>query len=207
MDAILNLLLHSPTTMMPPGQPLQAGSAPPEEILTADSRTLFEVWQGWRGDRLLPRRADVDLAPLGRLMPRLALLEARSATDIVFRLAGTELERLYGRRLTGESYVTMVAPDQQASRGALLWRIAQQPCSCVQHAVFRWQSGQRSTLEIFGLPILSDRAGEPLQFIAVVSHLTPRGWKAPGWGEVDPVIAMDSKTLRFIDIGAGLPVF
>jgi hypothetical protein len=193
--------------MMPPGQPLLAGSAPPEEILTADSRALFAVWQRWRGDRLLPRRADVDLAPLGRLMPRLALLEARAATDIVFRLAGTELERLYGRRLTGESYVTMVPPDEQASRGDLLWRIAQQPCSCVQHAVFRWQSGQRSTLEIFGLPILPDRDGGPLQFIAVVSHLTPQDWKAPGWGEVDPVVAMDSKTLRFIDIGAGLPTF
>lgn len=205
MDPVFHLLLNSPTTTLP-NQPATIGNSPPEDILSPDSRLLFAVWQGWRGDRLLPCRSDVDLAPLGKLMPRLALIEARSASDIVFRLAGTEIEQQYGRRLTGESYVTMVPPAEQQSRGTLLWRIAQQPCSCVQHAVFRWQSGQRSTLEIFGLPIRPDRDGEPLQFIAVISQLTPAGWK-PVWGQTDPVIAMDSKTLRFIDIGAGLPAF
>src|SRR3546814_18920611 len=65
-------ILQAPTPA--PGRDAP-GTAPANDMLSADSRKLFEAWQGWRGDRLLPRRADMDLVSISRLMPRLAVID------------------------------------------------------------------------------------------------------------------------------------
>ena len=206
---IQSLLLGEPGRIIPirtaPARPGVSPGATPagtpaNDILSADSRRLYEAWQGWRGDRLLPRRADLDLVAISRLMPRLAVIDVKDPDTAVFRLAGTEIEQLFGQRLTGRSYIRMVPPERQKSRGELLWRIATQPCVVVQHIACDWQSGRHGVLEVFGVPMLADRDGEPVQMLGVVSRLP-----APVWGEPDRIIAMRSIAMRFIDIGAGQP--
>jgi len=172
-----------------------------DAMLSADSRRLFDAWRQWRGNRLLPRRRDMDLVSISRLMPRLAVIDVQGPEQASFRLAGTEIEEKYGRRLTGRSYIKMVPAEQQRRRGELLWRMATQPCAGLQYAAYDWQSGERRELELFGLPMLPDRDGEPVQVLAVVNHLPSRRW-----GAVDNVVGINCRSLHFIDIGAGIPV-
>jgi hypothetical protein len=176
-------------------------SVPQDELLSADSRRLFEAWQHWRGDRLLPHRADMDLVAISRLMPRLVVIDVKAPDAAIFRLAGTEIEQHIGQRLTGRSYIRMVPPERQQARGERTWRIATQPCAVLHHVACDWLSGQHSLLEAFGVPVLPDRAGEPVQILGVISRLP-----APVWGRAEHITAMRSIALRLIDIGAGLPV-
>src|SRR3546814_19582298 len=108
------------------------GTAPANDMLSADSRKLFEAWQGWRGDRLLPRRADMDLVSISRLMPRLAVIDVKAPDNALFRLAGTEIEHHFGERLTGRSYIRMVPAERKQRRGEQLWLIDPQACAGVQ---------------------------------------------------------------------------
>lgn len=204
---IRNLLQGAPGTVIPiasappPMQGRQANSnARPQDIMSDDSRKLFAAWQAWRGDRLLPRRADMDLVSISRLMPRLGLVDVRSAEQVTFRLAGTEIEQQFGQRLTGRSYLRLGPPERQKQHGELLWRIATQPCAMLQHISIDWQSGRRCVLEMLALPMLPDRDGDPVQLLGVVSRLPQRSW-----GETDRIVTLHSIMLRLIDIGAGLP--
>jgi hypothetical protein len=36
------------------------------------------LWLGWRGDRLLPRRAEIELNALRRMLPLVLMIEYRS---------------------------------------------------------------------------------------------------------------------------------
>lgn len=172
----------------------------PLDGLATDSRHLFEAWKEWRGTALLPRRSAMDLVAISRLMPRLVVIDVHAPDHAVFRLAGTEIEEQYGQRLTGRSYVKMVAPERQQRRGELLWRVAQQPCGALQYVSISWASGRQRDLEFFGLPMLPDREGEPVQILGVFSRLP-----APVWGRTDSVTGIRGLTLHFIDIGAGIP--
>lgn len=208
MNRIIQSLLHGEAGKIIPILPAPsvgsrrapARATPADDMMSTDSRKLYEAWQGWRGDRLLPHRADMDLVSISRLMPRLAVIDVKAPDSALFRLAGTEIEQHFGERLTGRSYIRMVSPDRQQQRGELLWRIATQPCAVLQHVACDWQSGHHGVTEIFGVPVLPDRDGEPVQMLGVVSRLPPLVWDAK-----DHITAMRSVTLRFVDIGAGLP--
>ena len=83
----------------------------------------------------------------------------------------------------------------------MLWRIVAQPCGVLEYVAFDWRSGRQGVLEIFGLPVLHDRDGEPVQMLGVISRLPPPRI----WSEADSVVAMRRLSLQFIDIGAGVP--
>ena len=173
-------------------------------VLSPESRQLLAAWQDWRGDRLLPHRRDMNLVSISRLMPQLALIELYGPDRAVFRLAGTELEQLYGATLTGRSYITMVPPERRRRRGELLWQIATRPCAAVQRSFLDWQSGRHHELELLCLPILPDDPGRPVQVLGIGSRMPQRPWGIREHAN-DPVTAINSRRIDLIDIGAGLP--
>lgn len=208
MNRIIQSLLHGEAGKIIPILPAPAvvsrrataRATPADDMMSADSRKLYEAWQNWRGDRLLPRRGEMDLVSISRLMPRLAVIDVKAPDSALFRLAGTEIEYHFGERLTGRSYIRMVPADLQPRRGELLWRIATQPCAVMQHVACDWQSGRHGVVEVFGVPVLPDRDGGPVQMLGVISRLPPVVWDAK-----DRITTLRSVTMRFIDIGAGVP--
>ncbi|HEX6957972.1 MAG TPA: PAS domain-containing protein [Ferrovibrio sp.] len=182
-----------------------AGTAPAAPGgFTAESEKFLAAWHGWRGPAphtaLLPRRAQVDLVSICRLMPQLAVLEVRGPDKAVFRLAGTEIESQFGAPLTGCNAVKLAPPEQQLQRGRRLWQMVQQPCAAVLRLTVEHLSGRHDDVEIAAAPVLPDEAGAPVQVFAVLSRL-PR----QRWGESDPITRNMTRNLRFLDIGAGLP--
>lgn len=193
--------LQGAPAQMPPQEPLRLPLGPASShAFSAETRHFFAAWQAWRGDALLPRRSQVDLVSICKLMSQLSVLEVGGPDRAVFRLAGTEVESQFGMRLTGRSFIKLAQPDQQARRGELVWRLVAQPCAVVSRFVFDRRSGRHDEAEIAAAPVLPDQAGAPVQIFAVLSRL-PRQY----WGVVDPVFHNSSRNLQFLDIGAGLP--
>lgn len=181
-----------------------AGTEPitADSLLSDDSRQFLAAWKQWRGDRLVPQRAEMDLVSIARLMPKLALLDVFSPERAVFRLAGCDIERLVGMRLMGCNFVAMAAEEQRATRSRLVWQTATWPCGVLSfHALPQPGAARAHHVEVFALPIRPDSAEAPMQVLALASRLPVRqqeqSSKLP--------LAQTGVTQHFIDIGAGLP--
>jgi len=195
--------LPDAVTMLSTGQPQSAPLPLPDGSggMSPDSQKFFAAWKSWRGDQILPRRAQVQLTTIARLMPQLVVLEVRGPDRATFRLAGDDIERAFGARLTGRSFIKMAEEAHQARRGELLWRQVSQPCVAILQQEREYRSGRREIVEIVSAPVLPDAEGAPMQVFAVVSPLS-RHVTTP---ENDTVIRNFGRNLRFLDIGAGIP--
>lgn len=66
-------------------------------------RKLYDYWDGKRGDRPFPRRADIDPVDIPALLPHLILVDVvPEPPDFVFRVAGTLVTEATGMELTGK---------------------------------------------------------------------------------------------------------
>ena len=172
------------------------------KFAATDSLRLMEAWQRWRGGRLLPNRSDLDLADIKLLLPRIVLIEVRSAAEAIFRLAGSWIREELGFELTGLNYVDLAEPEGRAERGQLLLAEARQPCGAVMLYRHQYASGAVMPLEIVSLPLNPDTDGAPMLLIGLLTVLQrpPMPENAPGARILAP-----GRELRFFDIGAGVP--
>ena len=64
--------------------------------------TLYSYWLSKRGDRAMPARADIQPGEIRALLPDVLLVDViEGGKDFRYRLVGTELERHFGRGVTG----------------------------------------------------------------------------------------------------------
>lgn len=186
------------------GRPARSSFA---EGCSAESQKFLAAWQAWRGTQLLPRRHQVQLTSIARLMPQLIVLEVRGPDRVTFRLAGTDIETQFGARLSGRSVIALTDPAKQKRRGELIWQQVTQPCAALVYQELEFSSGRREIVEIASAPVLPDAEGEPVQIFGVVSrlprHLPPAADGRNGVRET--VVRNLGRNLRFLDIGAGIP--
>ncbi len=63
---------------------------------------LYLYWNQLRGERYAPARAELDPAAIPRLLPHLLLVDiVEDGQRLRYRLVGTEVERNFGRHMTG----------------------------------------------------------------------------------------------------------
>ncbi|MBC8239061.1 MAG: PAS domain-containing protein [Alphaproteobacteria bacterium] len=171
-------------------------------IRTDQCRALATAWQRWRGDDLLPRRADMRIAEITPLLPGITVLELRSTEEIVFRLAGTKIAEIMGIELTGRNYVDFAAPPDRKGRAERAMWQGRQPCGAIFLLPIPYSSGRVVVSEVLSLPTLPNKPGEPMQLLAINWPLddTPRHLSP-----ADPNGFNKSADFRFVDIGAGTP--
>lgn len=75
----------------------------PNEVPSTDSqlpdaqlRKAFAYWDQKRGERRMPRRADIDPIEMPSLLPNLRLVEVHGPGQYRYRLVGTEVEQFHG---------------------------------------------------------------------------------------------------------------
>lgn len=74
---------------------------------------LFEklnvAWNEARGDRAMPRRAEINPVKLGSALQQVSLVDvlAGNPVDFRYRLIGQQLIRAYGRNITGETHLSV----------------------------------------------------------------------------------------------------
>jgi hypothetical protein len=165
------------------------------------SRQFLEVWNRWRGDRLMPDRKDVEPADFVALLPYFIILEVVSDMEANYRLAGTELHRLMGRELTNSNFIDLAPPEDQRERG---WRMHTQvyhPCGSRSIVERIGRDGSVIVTETITLPAYSKNPDTRL-ILAVVSMLDRRFSEAQTYPTHFIPLANDHE---FLDIGAGLP--
>lgn len=79
-------------------------------------RGLAAYWQAKRGDRLAPRRADIDPAEIRAHMPTLMMVDVLADGDYRYRLIGTALTEGRGRAATGQRLTELMADRPTAMR-------------------------------------------------------------------------------------------
>jgi hypothetical protein len=84
------------------------------ESVHPNSKMLMRAFNQMRGERTAPRREDLDLKQIRKLVPSLFIAEqTASSGDFRWRLAGTAISRLMGHEVTGRS--VMEGWDRQDS--------------------------------------------------------------------------------------------
>jgi len=173
-----------------------------DDIKTRECRAFALAWQDWRGAELVPRRAQVQIDQIKKLLPMLVVLEIVSPELAWFRLAGTAITEVMGADLTGKNYFDMVAPETRDLGVARTCQAAAQPCgSHFIHPIVH-QSGRTVPTEVLSLPVLPNDPAAPPQFFTISVQLEDSRLEGSASEQNQfPVI----EGYQFVDIGAGVP--
>lgn len=176
-----------------------------EPIREAANHAFVRHWLAWRGDRLLPGRADLDLNAIRPLLPRLMLFEMRAPDDILVRVAGTQLREDLEIELTGRNYVEVAAPERRAIRSHRMWSTAHHPCASRLIREHRLKTGRVALAEVVTLPFDALQPGEPR---LLLTHFVVFGQRYEAGEAVEPAAIRRFDVVDefcFLDIGAGVP--
>lgn len=169
--------------------------------LTAASRQFFTTWNRWRGDRPMPRRADIRLDDLGTLADCHLLLEIRDRETMRFVDAGAKAVDYLGLDITGGDYLDLTVGANRRLRQQLTLEQLLQPCGSVLYYWLGYGEAGLLPLEISAAPICADDS-DVAQYM--FGCFVPLISQAPQ-GVPDPDSWRIGEGMRFIDLGFGIP--
>lgn len=153
---------------------------------------LFQYWNGVRGERLAPRRFEIEPARISPILPETFILERVDAETFAYRLAGTKLCEQFGDEFRGQNFLNDWAGEDRTSLAALLTGdVSQGGALLVEFAarpVDRTLSDAR--FEMLLLPLVHTSTTVS-RFLGAVSAID-----APTWIGGEPVV-----TRRVLDQG------
>jgi hypothetical protein len=163
------------------------------------AKKLLSAWSLLPKHDHVPCRESFDPMAVARILPVITLLQRVDAEEWRFRLVGTEVDRRWGRPLTGLNCIEIVAPEVAATILREFDQVARQPCGSWSVRRVELNSGRRATVETLRLPL---RAGD-----GSVSLILGSSGELPGQGAYQPDLPHSITTIerqQFFDIGAGI---
>lgn len=162
---------------------------------------ILDHWEALRGDRLRPRRSEIDPAALRPFLQNVGIFEVCAPTVTMCRLAGTAFHRTLGFELTGRNVVELYGPPLYRAAGYRFHAMATQPCAATFDLVLRFSSGAENPHEIMLLPLAPD---QPEALPTLLVGIAPIN--AVEWQNTAVLPQLDaSPNFRFVDVGAGIP--
>ncbi len=101
----------------------------------ANTRALYDYWNGLRKGRDAPYRSEIDPRRISAALETMFILEAVDSDDIRFRLAGTGLCELLGVEPRGMSAGVMMDPLQSAQLMDVAWQVVERPAIAVMRVM------------------------------------------------------------------------
>lgn len=161
---------------------------------------LLDVWSRLPRHDGVPLRASFDPLSIARILPVISLVQRISADEWRVRLAGTELERRWGRPLTGLNYADVMSPQVTLITHREFETICSHPCGSWSLRHLELQSGRRLETDTLRLPLRASGGSISLILTSNGEVGTDRQCRAdPSQGVVTVV------EQHFFDIGAGVP--
>jgi hypothetical protein len=161
---------------------------------------LLDAWSLLPKQDHVPFRASFDPMSVPRVLPVIILFE-RSEHGWRFRLAGTEIDRRWGRTVTGLEYPYLVAPNALQATRREFEGVAQTPCGSFSVAYVTFNSGRGAALEILRLPMRTDD-GRVSLILCSAADVSKRN-VSHGPDPAQEIGGFEQR--QFFDIGAGLP--
>lgn len=149
----------------------------------------------------VPDRHSFDPMTIPRILPAITILQRLADDEWRFRVVGTEIERRWGRRLTGINYIEIVAPVVAAIMRHEFGEIVQRPCGSWSTRRVEFASGRPAIVETLRLPL---RAKDGSVSLILSCSCELPGRPTHGFDQPRTIASMEQH--RFLDIGAGLSV-
>jgi hypothetical protein len=180
------------------GQPVQQIVEP----LGPVARTLLACWRQLPARDCVPDRRSFDPMAVARILPVIAVLE-RSGDDVWrFRVAGSEIERRWGRKITGFNYfdIDIVSPRAVALMRREFRQVAEWPCGSWSRWQVEFHSGRHAVIETLRLPMRANDG--QVSLIVACSEELEEAVPPPIDGPREIIRIVEQ---RFLDLGAGCP--
>lgn len=136
------------------------------------------------------------------ILPVISLLQHMGDDDWCFRVAGTEVERRWARKLTGANYfdIDFVSPRAIASLRQEFRQVVEWPCASWSRRRVELASGRPATIETVRLPLRA--ADGSVSLMVSASEEFCQGTPAPSDAPREIIKITEQE---FVDIGAGRP--
>jgi hypothetical protein len=95
------------------------------------NRELFEYWNKRRGVRPTPERAEIEPGAIRHVLADTFILGCNAGADHHFRIAGTRVCALFGRKLKGVGFLDLWAAQSRAAVDELLAIVANESTGVV----------------------------------------------------------------------------
>jgi len=171
-------------------------------LKNAACRPLVDAWLRWRGDALVPSRAQLDLGEIRRELSMVSLLEMKSPDEVVIRVAGSGLTPFKGFDPTGMNLADLTPRTDWPVRRYRLQCLVRNPCG---GALLREALRDGELLHAVAMIVLPLRPaaddGNPQLLMQLMRTDQPG---VPPAAPGHTLLPMPDE-FSFIDIGAGTP--
>jgi hypothetical protein len=162
---------------------------------------LLAAWALLPKHECVPYRQSFDPMAVARILPVITLLQRDGDEEWRFRLVGTEVDKRWGRPLTGLKCVEIATPEMAAIIHREFGEVVRQPCGSWSVRRVEFRSGRCATIETLRLPLRA-KDGSVSLILGSSGELAVPTNEAPDRPSAIVTIVQQ----RFFDIGAGVPV-
>ena len=121
--------------------------------LGLSAKELLAAWSLLPKHEHVPYRESFDPMSVVRILPVLTIFEWTSDGEWCFRLAGKEIDRRWGRPVTGLSFAEFVEPEVTPKLRRQFDEVVRRPCGSWSVGQVEFASGRAATLELLHLPL------------------------------------------------------
>jgi hypothetical protein len=164
------------------------------------ARELLACWSELPTRDCVPDRQAFDPMAVARILPVVSLIERVDQALWRFRLVGTEIERRWGRTLTGRDALAVASPETAKITRQELTNIVGWPCGSWSQRRVEFKSGRVGAVETLRLPL---RAADGVVRLVLSCSGELHGL-SPAITDVPREIVMITNQ-QYFDVGVGCP--
>ncbi len=156
------------------------------------SQQLYAYWNSVRGDRMAPKRFEIEPSRIAAILPDTFILEAIDAATARFRLAGTRICEAFSEEFRGTNFFELFAIADRAELKAQVTTIATQGAVGVFTIEGKTASGRCAQFEILLTPLIHTRE-QADRFLGSIAPL-----EKPDWLGYEPLVEKRLKHTELI---------
>lgn len=136
---------------------------------------MYQYWNEVRGDRVAPRRFEIEPSRISQLLPETFILETVGVDVLRYRLAGTRLSGQFGRDFRGANFLEQWSPRERAIVLGKLKSLTASGCPTVIISEASSARGRKAVFEIVLLPLVHT-GGTIDRILGAASCISPPSW-------------------------------
>lgn len=118
------------------------------------SHTLYTYWNEVRGERIAPRRFEIEPSRIAAILPETFILERIGRADYQFRLAGTRVCDQFGREFRGLNMLDVWSAEDREIVVRLLESVTREGAVAEMTIEATTPSGRATGFELLLLPLV-----------------------------------------------------
>ncbi len=139
------------------------------------SHILFSYWNDVRGERLAPRRFEIEPSRISRILAETFILERVDSRTYTFRLAGTKICEQFGVEFRGRNFLDLAGEGDRSALEIDLAAITGQGAAGVLELEACDPNSRPVRFEALVLPLTHGHQGVT-RYVGTLSAIEPPSW-------------------------------